>query len=92
MRGRRRRDRLTFRSSLPEDTLHGGARVTWFGRTGVLAEGQRGVIELTDTRIRLRTRDGVLSVSGEAMTLGELSADAAMIRARRIDTVAYLHP
>lgn len=76
-------------SSLPEDVLCSGARVTMMGRGAVLVEGQRGVVELGGACIRLRTAQGVLSVRGEALILQELSADAAMIRGTRIDGADY---
>lgn len=71
--------RLALTTGLPEDALGGGARVTLTGRTAALVEGQRGVIELSPGRIRLRTDGGVLTVSGEGLRLRELSFDAAVI-------------
>lgn len=81
--------RLALRSSLPEDALTSGARVTMIGRGSVLVEGQRGVVELGSKRIRLKTRDGILSVLGQALVLKELSVDAAMIHGERIETATY---
>lgn len=83
------RRRIALRSSLPEDALTSGARVTMLGRGSVLVEGQRGVVELSNSRIRLRTRDGMLSVMGQALMLRELSADAAMIVGERIEAATY---
>lgn len=71
--------RLALATGLPEDALGGGARVTLTGRSAALVEGQRGVIELSPRRIRLRTDGGVLTVSGEGLRLRELSFDAAVI-------------
>ena len=81
--------RVALFSSLPEDALTSGARVTMIGRGCVLVEGQHGVVELSGTCIRLRTKDGVLSVLGEALQLRELSLDAAMITGERVETVTY---
>lgn len=89
MRGRSRADGLPLRAGLPEDALGDSARVTMTGRTSALVEGQHGVVELSAARIRLKTGEGVLSVTGEALRLEELSLDAAMIRAQRIDAVSY---
>ncbi len=89
MRVSRGARRLAMACQLPEDALYAGARVVWMGRGSALVEGQRGVVELSNTRIRLRTQDGMLSIMGEALELGELSVDAAMIRARRIDSMTY---
>ena len=82
---RARRSRL---GELAQDTFS-GARITWFGDCRVQVEGQHGVVELTDMRIRLRTESGILAVIGEELKLRELSLDTAMIEARRIHTVTY---
>ena len=81
--------RIALSSSLPEDVLTSGARVTMIGRGCVLVEGQRGVVELGGGRIRLKTSGGMLSVLGQALELRELSADAAMIVGERIETATY---
>jgi len=86
-RGKRKR-RLTLACGLPEDAL-GGARVTLFDQNCVMIEGQQGMVELDTKCMRLRTRRGVLSVLGEALTLKELSADAAMITGEPIVVVTY---
>ena len=88
--GKGRRKRLTLLCGLPEDVLGGEARVTWFGRKSVMVEGQQGMIELGESRMRLKTHGGVMTVQGEALVIRELSADAAMIDGNRIDTVTYL--
>ena len=86
--GKRSRQ-LMLRCGLPEDAVTGSARVTMTGRSAVLVEEQHGVVELSGACIRLRTRDGVLSVLGETLELRELSLDAAMITGERVETVTY---
>ena len=80
---------LALRCSLPGGAVTGCGRVTMTGRGAVLVEGQHGVVELSGACIRLRTKDGVLSVLGEALQLRELSLDAAMITGERVETVTY---
>ncbi|MGN0775555.1 MAG: YabP/YqfC family sporulation protein [Candidatus Ventricola sp.] len=87
--GKRGMRRMARTISLPEDALTKGARVTMIGRGSVLVEGQRGVVELSRRRIRLKTQDGMLSVLGQALELRELSADAAMIVGEQIETATY---
>ena len=87
--GKRGMRRIALSSSLPEDALAAGARVTMISQSSVLVEGQRGVVELSGGRIRLKTPDGMLSVLGQALELRELSADAAMIVGERIETATY---
>ena len=86
---RKRGRRLALACALPEDALLGGARVTMLGRGCVLVEGHCGVVELGVSRIRLRTEDGVVCISGEALTVKELSADAALITGARMDGASY---
>lgn len=81
--------RAALACGLPEDALGPGARVILMGRGSALVEGQCGVVELGDERIRLRTDRGILSILGEELRLEELSADAAMISGKRIDAAAY---
>ena len=54
-------------------------RATLSGQSAALVEGQHGVIELTESRVRLRTGRGVLTVQGEGLRLRALSVDAALI-------------
>ena len=89
MRGTQESRHLMLRSGLPEDALTRGARVTLIAQSSALVEGQRGVVELSDGRIRLRTAAGVLTVSGQSLRLHELSLDAAMIVGDPIVTVTY---
>ncbi len=84
---RERRKKLLLSGVLPEGTA--GARVTMMGRCAVLVEGQRGVLELGRQRIRLKTHDGVLSISGCNLRLQELTLDSAMIRGDHVDQAAY---
>lgn len=89
---KKRARRMILTSGLPEDAVSSGARVTMLGQGSVLVEGQRGVVELSDGCIRLRTGCGVLSVTGSALRLQELSLDAAMIAGDHIVTVTYGRP
>ncbi|MGN0997717.1 MAG: YabP/YqfC family sporulation protein [Candidatus Ventricola sp.] len=92
MRGTHRSRRMILKSALPEDALTRGARVTLIAQSSALVEGQRGVVELSDGRIRLRTAGGVLTVAGQGLRLHELSLDAAMIVGEPIVTVTYGRP
>ena len=57
-----REKRFALSLGLPEDSTGDCARVTLVGQSAALVEGQHGVIELTESRVRLRTGRGVLSV------------------------------
>lgn len=89
MRGKETIKRLLLSGGLPEDALCDSARVTLTGRTAVSIEGQHGVVELTQERIRLKTGQGVLRVEGSALALHALSPQQAVITGRQVALVAY---
>lgn len=90
MRKAENKNRQGIRSGWPEDAWSQCARLTMLGRRLAMVEGQLGVVELGETRIRLKTRDGMLAVCGKQLRLQEMSMDAAMISGERIDSASYL--
>lgn len=76
-------------SGIPAAILGRSARVTVIGKEYVLLEGHQGVVELSQSRIRLRTGDGIVSVLGSMLELRELSVDTALISGRAAETVTY---
>ncbi|MBP3655239.1 MAG: YabP/YqfC family sporulation protein [Clostridia bacterium] len=89
MRRRRKPDHRLLSGLLPEDVIRDSVRVTMHGRSGVLIEGQHGVVELGSERLRLRTGCGVLTILGEELRIRELSLDAALVTGRSITTLTY---
>ena len=57
---------------LPEDATSDCARVTLSGQSAALVEGQHGVIELTESRVRLRTARGADRAGRRASAAGAL--------------------
>lgn len=90
MKKRSRLRALALAGGLPEDAVADCARVTMTGRSAVLVEGQRGVIELAGGLIRLKTGSGVLAVSGQGLRLRELSLDEALIDGEEISGISYM--
>ncbi len=70
---------MMLHAGLPEDAVSDCARVTMTGRSAALVEGQHGMVELSEARIRLKTGRGILTVEGNGLRLRELSVDAALI-------------
>ena len=89
MRGRETVRKLLEAGRLPEDALLDSARVTINGRSGVSVEGQHGVVELSDQRIRLKTGSGLLSITGTALQLAQLSAHRALVSGETIESVSF---
>ena len=76
-----REKRFALSLGLPEDSTGDCARVTLVGQSAALVEGQHGVIELTESRVRLRTGRGV-----------PLSALIRMIMPSRAATISLPFP
>ena len=58
--------------SLPEDAAGGLARLTVLGSCEILAENCRAIAEVSDSRIRLAVKDGLISVSGARLALADV--------------------
>ncbi|MBR5287587.1 MAG: YabP/YqfC family sporulation protein [Clostridia bacterium] len=89
MRGRERIRKLLQAGGLPEDALLSSARVTMNGRTSVTIEGQRGVVELSQSQIRLATGNGMLCIRGCALTLMELTPALAVVTGEPVAAAVY---
>ena len=52
------REKLASAASMPKDVVLGASVVTMLGRNEVSIENYRGIIEYTDTLIRVQTKSG----------------------------------
>ena len=58
--------------SLPEDAAGGLARLTVLGNREILAENCRAIAEVSESRVRLAVKDGLISVSGTRLALADV--------------------
>ena len=65
--------------SLPEDASGRAVRLTALGSERLLVENHLGLAELTDTRVRLVTPEGMLAVSGEDLRLADVRPGALCV-------------
>ena len=72
----------------PPEVTRGQPRVVITGREDVLLEGHRGLFSYETGRIRVRTREGLLTVTGENMTIDYFGAEDLLIRGR-VTNVEY---
>ena len=79
--------RLLEAADLPAETA-GEPRLTQVGRSNLLVENHRGVFEYRAGCVRLKTRDGMLLVTGGELIIRELSKERMLI-AGRIDSVGF---
>ena len=70
-----------------DDLMGRCARVTAIGSGRLLVENHTGLLELTDTRVKLNTGSGVLTVIGEGLRLCEARPRAMIVTGviRRVD-------
>ena len=67
-------------SFLSPEVTKGTFRLTLFGREEALVEQHRGLYSNDPRKIRVRTREGVLSVTGENMVIAHFGAQDLLIR------------
>ena len=65
--------------ALPEDAAGGAVRLTALGSERLLVENHLGLAELTETRVRLVTPEGMLAVSGEGLRLVDVRPGALCV-------------
>lgn len=72
-------ERLARRFELPEDAVSGAPRITLSGRTRVLVEGHRGLLEYAPDRIAAAGVNCRVLVKGEALTLEAMDRRALVV-------------
>ena len=61
------REKLASAASMPKDVVLGASVVTMLGRNEVSIENYRGIIEYTDTLIRVQTKSGQIRLTGKKL-------------------------
>lgn len=61
------REKLASAASMPKDVVLGASVVTMLGRNEVSIENYRGIIEYTDTLIRVQTKSGQIRLTGKRL-------------------------
>lgn len=67
---------------LPEDASGAAERLVILGGERALVENCRGVEEISETRVRLRTPGGALVFEGERLSLCDVRADSVCVCGR----------
>ena len=61
------REKLASAASMPKDVVLGASVITMLGRNEVSIENYRGIIEYTDTLIRVQTKSGQIRLTGKRL-------------------------
>ena len=76
------KEKLANTLSLPKEVALDLPVVTATGRSELTIENYKNLIEFTDTAIRIRTREGTISITGERLTLQQITAENLLIKGR----------
>ena len=63
-----------------------GVKITAISNRRVLVENHRGIIEFSDTGVKLRTRKGAVSVNGSNISIKDLRPDVLVVSGK-IDSI-----
>ena len=77
-RARRKRPVLAA-LALPEDAAGGAVRLIALGSSRLMVENHAGLAEVTETRVRLATPEGMLGVLGEGLRLTDVRRGALCV-------------
>lgn len=64
---------------MPKDLLYGDVLITVSGRHEAYIENYKSIIEYTDTKIRLQTKNGKLKITGKQLEIQYYTADEMKI-------------
>jgi len=69
------KEKLTAAMSLPKEIALDLPVVTATGRNELTVENYKNLIEFAETEIRIRIRDGVITVQGEGLILQQVTTE-----------------
>ena len=80
---------MTDAAKMPKDVMLGVPIVTLTGRFEVNVENYRGIIEYTDTLIRIKSKNGQIKITGKQLQIAYYTNDEMKITGH-VDKVEYL--
>ncbi|WP_461816039.1 sporulation protein YqfC [Faecalimonas sp.] len=80
--------KMTFATNLPKDVILGVPIITMTGQLEVYVENYKGILEYTDTMIRIRSKIGQIKVIGKNMQIEYYTNDEMKIIGH-IKTIEY---
>ena len=73
-------DRLLRMMELPQDIDPHLLALHWVGRTDLLVEQHRGILQFTQETIRFNSEQGTMSITGSDLQMDRLTETRALIR------------
>lgn len=80
--------RLARVLELPADIVTDIARITMLGNQQLLIENHRGIVEYTSSIIRVNLSNGLMTIKGKEMVLGNLQLDQILIEGK-VEEIQY---
>ena len=84
------REKLASAASMPKDVVLGASVVTMLGRNEVSIENYRGIIEYTDTLIRVQTKSGQIRLTGKRLQIEYYTNDEMKVTGK-IQTLEFIY-
>ncbi len=81
-------ERLARLFEIPGDVVGNRPKVTAIGRGEVLVENFKGIMDFKDGVVKINTTHGVISVTGESLTIREITSEE-MIIGGKISNIDY---
>ena len=82
------KEKMANAMSLPKEIALDLTVVTSTGRGEVTVENYKNLLEFAETQIRIRTREGVIIIVGERLTLQHITTENLLILGR-IASISY---
>lgn len=83
------KEKLVSASCMPRDVVMGAAVVNVLGDFQVCIENYRGIIEYTESLIRIQTKDGRIRICGRRLRIEYYTNDEMEIKGK-IDTLEFV--
>ena len=82
------KEKMISAMDLPKDVIQNASVITSLGRKALCIENYRGIIEYTDTLIRVQTRAGQIRIQGKRLRIQYYTNDEMKITGR-ITSIEY---
>ena len=83
------RNKVAELSEIPKDVALGSATITITGESEISIENHKGILEYTDSIIRVRTKSGKISIKGFHLLVDSYSNDEMIIKGN-IESVEFI--
>jgi len=76
------KEKMANTLSLPKEIVLDFPILTATGRSEITIENYKNLLEFTDTKIRIRTKESTITIEGERLTLRQVTSENLLIAGR----------